>query len=455
MATYADAARSQPVYVHNWRGRHSSLSGGVKLSMATEYRSPPPPFLGMLQRPQDTSENPVFPSPGAAMRSRAVQQTLIDPGPRPDERASTPPQLRSRAFHSLPPTPTSDMSVSSSQTLVRSATLPTCGRSPGHLNAKAHAFVPGRPVYPIPEVDLNEYIKQGASCRQCPPLQPSGAPLPVDNMDPSDEEDVAKQWREQMGVQAKANFTHLQQETPKSSSPIVQDVQGTQTRFGWALSRAKNIQDLSTVPYPEGIRRIHPRLNRGGATKGIFLYDRDFLLQFKDVCRERPDSLLHDYAASLKVLASPGEHPPLDGVTMPKSWRKQRESRAAHTTRLAFGSLKATRGSDDVRVAPSVLPLTEGQHLSSPHRTRSIASDRNPAPNSPRTVVGTMSESESIATRSSSDATRADAGIGDIERRKESDARFEELERRVASLTREVESLREEVRRLQALHSPW
>ena len=191
------------------------------MSLLTEYRSQPPSFWGTFYPahalhslttliaaprpstlpPQDASDNPVYFSVGAAVRARAVQQTLMDPGPHPNEQPSTPPHARSRAYHSVPPTPTSDNTVSPSWSRTRSASSPTDGRSTGHLNASAHAFVPGRPVEPIPEVDLNEFMKQEVELYHSSPKQLCRTPPPVENRTPSDEEDAEIQWREQMGRQ--------------------------------------------------------------------------------------------------------------------------------------------------------------------------------------------------------------------------------------------------------------
>ncbi|CUA72741.1 Eukaryotic translation initiation factor 4 gamma [Rhizoctonia solani] len=57
-----------------------------------------------------------------------------------------------------------------------------------------------------------------------------------------------------------------------------------------ALASARIIEDLNVVPYPETIKTPNPDLNIA-ATPGKFRYDREFLLQFMGVCKERPDSL--------------------------------------------------------------------------------------------------------------------------------------------------------------------
>ncbi|QRV97987.1 eukaryotic translation initiation factor 4G [Ceratobasidium sp. AG-Ba] len=57
-----------------------------------------------------------------------------------------------------------------------------------------------------------------------------------------------------------------------------------------ALASARAIVDLSVVQYPEGIRLPNPDLNIGAAP-GKFRYDREFLIQFMNICKQRPDSL--------------------------------------------------------------------------------------------------------------------------------------------------------------------
>lgn len=59
---------------------------------------------------------------------------------------------------------------------------------------------------------------------------------------------------------------------------------------GAALKTAVPIADLDSVSYPSSIQSPRPDLN-AGAEPGKYRYDRDFLLQFMDICRERPEQL--------------------------------------------------------------------------------------------------------------------------------------------------------------------
>ncbi|KAF9012539.1 hypothetical protein BDQ17DRAFT_1271720 [Cyathus striatus] len=57
-----------------------------------------------------------------------------------------------------------------------------------------------------------------------------------------------------------------------------------------ALATARIIEDISSISYPEGVQSPRAELNTN--TKGgKFRYDRDFLLQFMNICKEKPDML--------------------------------------------------------------------------------------------------------------------------------------------------------------------
>ncbi|PCH35557.1 hypothetical protein WOLCODRAFT_27969 [Wolfiporia cocos MD-104 SS10] len=57
-----------------------------------------------------------------------------------------------------------------------------------------------------------------------------------------------------------------------------------------ALATARVIEDINSISYPDGIKSPSVELN-ANAKQGKFRYDRDFLLQFMAVCKEKPDSL--------------------------------------------------------------------------------------------------------------------------------------------------------------------
>ncbi|KAG9043105.1 hypothetical protein FS837_010034, partial [Tulasnella sp. UAMH 9824] len=57
-----------------------------------------------------------------------------------------------------------------------------------------------------------------------------------------------------------------------------------------ALASARKIDDLDSVSYPEGIK-TPVEMNQGQTKGGKYKYDRDFLLQFMQICKDKPDNL--------------------------------------------------------------------------------------------------------------------------------------------------------------------
>ncbi|KIJ15597.1 hypothetical protein PAXINDRAFT_169050 [Paxillus involutus ATCC 200175] len=57
-----------------------------------------------------------------------------------------------------------------------------------------------------------------------------------------------------------------------------------------ALATAKNIERLQDVEYPDGVKSPREDLNKD-AKDGKFRYDRDFLMQFMQLCKEKPLNL--------------------------------------------------------------------------------------------------------------------------------------------------------------------
>ncbi|KAL1745058.1 eukaryotic translation initiation factor 4G1-domain-containing protein, partial [Schizophyllum fasciatum] len=54
-----------------------------------------------------------------------------------------------------------------------------------------------------------------------------------------------------------------------------------------SIDTARVINDIGSVKYPEGVRSPLMGLNIH-ASDGKFRYDREFLLQFMDICTEKP-----------------------------------------------------------------------------------------------------------------------------------------------------------------------
>ncbi|KAF9560955.1 hypothetical protein CPC08DRAFT_455778 [Agrocybe pediades] len=74
-----------------------------------------------------------------------------------------------------------------------------------------------------------------------------------------------------------------------------------------ALATARVIADINTVQYPEGVQSPRPELNEG-AKDGKFRYDRDFLLQFMSICKEKPAMLPPLEAIGLESADQAGHH---------------------------------------------------------------------------------------------------------------------------------------------------
>ncbi|OBZ65381.1 Eukaryotic translation initiation factor 4 gamma [Grifola frondosa] len=87
--------------------------------------------------------------------------------------------------------------------------------------------------------------------------------------------------------------TAAHSETPKRR-PGPLDLSGTKVPIPAplpsALATARVIEDLGSIAYPEGIKSPKVELNVN-AKQGKFRYDREFLLQFMAICKEKPDSL--------------------------------------------------------------------------------------------------------------------------------------------------------------------
>lgn len=73
----------------------------------------------------------------------------------------------------------------------------------------------------------------------------------------------------------------------KTSSPAMSDDAHTAAT---ALSTARPIEDIKSVVYPGSLKSPSANLNID-AQPGKYRYDREFLMQFMNVCREKPENL--------------------------------------------------------------------------------------------------------------------------------------------------------------------
>ncbi|GBC18725.1 armadillo-type protein [Rhizophagus irregularis DAOM 181602=DAOM 197198] len=74
-----------------------------------------------------------------------------------------------------------------------------------------------------------------------------------------------------------------------------------------ALCSARMIDDLNSIKYPPNIKPQNPALN-SNAEPGKFRYDRDFMMQFMRVCRERPKNLENLYDTSTEKPEKPEDN---------------------------------------------------------------------------------------------------------------------------------------------------
>ncbi|KAI0061212.1 hypothetical protein BV25DRAFT_808484 [Artomyces pyxidatus] len=88
-----------------------------------------------------------------------------------------------------------------------------------------------------------------------------------------------------------------------------------------ALATARIIEDLGRVSYPDGVKSPKVELNVN-AEAGKFRYDREFLLQFMAICKDKPDNL-----------------PPLDAIGLEPSDQNYNMSRGGSGRRQASNSM--------------------------------------------------------------------------------------------------------------------
>lgn len=77
---------------------------------------------------------------------------------------------------------------------------------------------------------------------------------------------------------------------PRRPAPAEIQVSNPATPTTSAVSTARRIEDLKSITYPGTTKSPRPELN-ADAEPGKFRYDREFLMQFMSVCKEKPDSL--------------------------------------------------------------------------------------------------------------------------------------------------------------------
>jgi translation initiation factor 4G len=132
-----------------------------------------------------------------------------------------------------------------------------------------------------------------------------------------------------------------------------------------ALATARHIEDINGITYPQGIKSPELELNvnvhKGkfryhlskfmpswgrSSTRFFHRYDRDFLLQFMEICREKPDNLppLGDLGLEPRWMPPPQRASGSDRRTRVRSKRgKNKEPRAVAPLAVSFGSASGNR----------------------------------------------------------------------------------------------------------------
>lgn len=138
-----------------------------------------------------------------------------------------------------------------------------------------------------------------------------------------------------------------------------------------ALSTAKRIEDLSRIEHPSGV--FGPITNNANAQNGTFFYDRNFLLQFMPICKDKPDGiqLFHEIDPELVVEYFPrGRRPYQKSVVISTGPRptalKEPKTKRVHTKRG-----KVTKSHDQAQAQPgaSAIPFTHTKSSTVPDRS--------------------------------------------------------------------------------------
>ena len=135
------------------------------------------------------------------------------------------------------------------------------------------------------------------------PVSEEAEPSPM----PPPTQPTATQLARTAGAQ-KPKPAHLKLETSKRVEPA-EPTPGMQ-----ALKSARFLEVQEEAKYPDGFKSPNPALNLGGARKGR-AYDKDFLLQFQNVFKEKPSV---DWDQKVKETLGPGDEP---GSARPQSAR--------------------------------------------------------------------------------------------------------------------------------------
>ncbi|KAL1938535.1 hypothetical protein VTO73DRAFT_11558 [Trametes versicolor] len=233
------------------------------------------------------------------------------------------PDARQSHFTPSPHVPSTLCNISSNPDAVPSSTAPFNDRRV--LNPNASSFTPKRIIIKSDsgrEIDLEPFrVKKEPrvpywSIPLSMPARPTVS-VRIESEDarrkrmaeeerlPQETENRARQCKiaeveayeedgEPMGEEAQKKTPTAVSVATKRLSPSHTKINIISAPLPSALATARMIKDIGTIVYPEGILGPKPELNRN-TEPGKFRYDRDFLLQFMAVCKEKPDFLIpHD-----------------------------------------------------------------------------------------------------------------------------------------------------------------
>ncbi|GAB7363586.1 hypothetical protein MBLNU230_g4157t1 [Neophaeotheca triangularis] len=138
---------------------------------------------------------------------------------------------------------------------------------------------------------------------------------------------------------------HLKLETNKRVEPA-EPTPGMQ-----ALKSARFLEVQEDLRYPEGVRSPNPALNQGGARKGR-AYDKDFLLQFQSVFKEKPSVDWDQKVKETLGADEPGSARPQSARTPSGMQSRQSSGRPAPQQMQSMGQMGSFGGPMGGRTVP-------------------------------------------------------------------------------------------------------
>ncbi|KAI0250910.1 hypothetical protein BJV78DRAFT_1282825 [Lactifluus subvellereus] len=144
-----------------------------------------------------------------------------------------------------------------------------------------------------------------------------------------------------------------------------------------ALASARHIEDISRITYPEGIKSPKVELNVN-TQKGKFRYDRDFLLQFMNICKEKPDNL-----------------PPLDVIGLEPSDTSHTMSRGGSGCSRASNSM--TLPARSASIGLGFLPASMGKNAGSGFQMGQFSTSASRMSSEERFLASSTSRSASVS----------------------------------------------------------